>query len=187
LAELRNTARVILGLLRLMGERTGYELKAAIDDSTEFFWAASYGRIYPELRRLEEEGLIAGREAPRGERPRKLYALTPAGERALERWLTSGNGLIYEVRDEGLLKFFFADAMPREEAIANLREMRAHHERIIARLRELEPFARSVAPNRFPLLTLEGGIELHTWYAEWCRKMERRIKRREARVESDQP
>jgi len=129
-------------MLRMAGERTGYEIKAMVDDSTEFFWPASYGRIYPELRRLEEEGLIEGREEPRGDRPRKLYALTPEGEEALEQWLTSRDEPIFELRDEGFLKFFFADAIPRERAIENLRAMGARHERIAARLRELEPCAR---------------------------------------------
>ena len=126
----------------MAGERTGYEIKAMVDDSTEFFWPASYGRIYPELRRLEEEGLIEGREEPRGDRPRKLYALTPEGEEALEQWLTSRDEPIFELRDEGFLKFFFADAIPRERAIENLRATGARHERIAARLRELEPCAR---------------------------------------------
>jgi len=159
----------------MAGERTGYEIKAMVDDSTEFFWPASYGRIYPELRRLEEEGLIEGREEPRGDRPRKLYALTPEGEEALEQWLTSRDEPIFELRDEGFLKFFFADAIPRERAIENLRAMGARHERIAARLRELEPFVRETEPLEFPILTLEGGIALHGFYAQWCKAMEERL------------
>ena len=34
-----------------LGKRTGYEIKSLGDVSTRFFWAASYGQIYPELRR----------------------------------------------------------------------------------------------------------------------------------------
>src|SRR6266513_2814284 len=55
---------VVLGLLSL-GPRSGYDIKAVVDRSTRFFWAASYGQIYPELRRLEEDGLIEGEDAPR--------------------------------------------------------------------------------------------------------------------------
>ena len=57
--ELSKTAYVILGMLTL-GRRTGYEIKALVDVSTRFFWAASYGQIYPELKRLEAAGLIEG-------------------------------------------------------------------------------------------------------------------------------
>ena len=42
--DLSNTAYVILGMLR-HGERSGYEIKQAVDQSTRFFWAASYGQI----------------------------------------------------------------------------------------------------------------------------------------------
>src|SRR4051794_17754949 len=69
---------VILGLLAL-GPRSGYEIKATVDRSTRFFWAASYGQIYPELRRLERDGLIEGEDAPNGARPRRVYRLTDAG------------------------------------------------------------------------------------------------------------
>jgi DNA-binding PadR family transcriptional regulator len=68
-AALSPTAYVILGMLGL-GARTGYDVKGIVDQSTRFFWAASYGQIYPELSRLEELGLVTGRLAPTGGRKR---------------------------------------------------------------------------------------------------------------------
>ena len=53
----------MLGLLA-GGPRSGYDIKSIVDRSTRFFWAASYGQIYPELRRLEAEGLIEGEDSP---------------------------------------------------------------------------------------------------------------------------
>ena len=55
--ELGHTSYVILGMLR-KGAKSGYEIKAKADISTRFFWAISYGQIYPELKRLERAGLI---------------------------------------------------------------------------------------------------------------------------------
>jgi DNA-binding PadR family transcriptional regulator len=49
--ELTHTAYVVLGMLR-HEPRSGYEIKTVVDKSTRFFWAASYGQIYPELKRL---------------------------------------------------------------------------------------------------------------------------------------
>ena len=57
--ELGPTGYVILGMLR-NEPRSGYEIKRAVDDSTRFFWAASYGQIYPELRKLATAGLVEG-------------------------------------------------------------------------------------------------------------------------------
>ena len=62
------TARVILGMIAL-GKQTGYDIKQFVDKSTRHFWAASYGQIYPELRRLEEQGLVRGQPEPRAAGP----------------------------------------------------------------------------------------------------------------------
>ena len=50
--------------------RSGYEIKQLVDSSARFFWAASYGQIYPELKRLERAGLVASEASPRGARKR---------------------------------------------------------------------------------------------------------------------
>ena len=76
----------MLGMLAL-GARTGYDIKRIVERSTRFFWAASYGQIYPELRYLETAGLIVGRSAPTGGRKRMEYDLTEAGRYELAKWL----------------------------------------------------------------------------------------------------
>ena len=77
------TAKVILGMVRL-GRRTGYEIKQLVDVSTRFFWAASYGQIYPELKRLEDDGLLASSDASvNGRRPASIsYSSTPSDQRS---------------------------------------------------------------------------------------------------------
>src|SRR2546421_7814657 len=97
------TGRVILGMIAL-GKRTGYDIKQLVDKSTRHFWAASYGQIYPELRRLEDQGLVRGRPEPTGGRPRMVYELTDAGQQALDAWLRTDAEPLYELRDEGMLK-----------------------------------------------------------------------------------
>ncbi len=63
--QLSPTARVLLAMIR-NGRRTGYEIKQLVDVSTRFFWAASYGQIYPELKRAR-----AGRADQRRGRPHR--------------------------------------------------------------------------------------------------------------------
>src|SRR5215510_14136567 len=98
------TAYVILGMVS-REPRSGYEIKALVDDTTRFFWAASYGQIYPELKRLSEAGLVEGSDAPRGERKRTVYAITADGEDELKDWLRQPPRTV-EMREEGLLKLF---------------------------------------------------------------------------------
>src|SRR3954453_12668876 len=101
------TARVICGMIRL-GRRTGYEIKQLVDVSTRFFWAASYGQIYPELRRLEEQGLIRGKDAATNGRAGPEYELTKKGGKALGGRRRRDEPVTLEMRDEGLLKRFFS-------------------------------------------------------------------------------
>ena len=173
--ELSKTAYVILGMLGL-GKSTGYDIKALVDVSTRFFWAASYGQIYPELKRLEALGLIEGEEGPENGRRRKAYRLTDAGRRALRDWLNSGDELHTELRHEGVLKFFFADALEPEEQLALMRRIRAHHESIAEQLRSFQASKEADEPeNRFPGLTLAWGIEYQERMAEWCAVTEQQL------------
>ena len=168
--ELSSTAYVILGML---GWRpmTGYEIKSVVDRSTRFFWAASYGQIYPELRRLAERGLIEGEKTPRGGRRRKVYRLTADGRRELRVWLRR-DPEVFELRDEGLLKLFFAAAGGRESATATLDAKRRRHERTVARLEEI---ATTKPPQGYAALVLRYGIECNEWMAEWCERTSRAL------------
>jgi DNA-binding PadR family transcriptional regulator len=170
------TGRVILGMISL-GRQTGYDIKQLVDKSTRHFWAASYGQIYPELRRLGQQGLILGREEPSGGRARTVYELTEAGRGALHGWLASDDELTNESRDEGLLKLFFSDAAP-ELRLKNLRAMRALYEQQHAQLRAVEAHRAETHDQQVPTgpgLTLQLGLELSGWMIEWCEAAERRL------------
>jgi DNA-binding PadR family transcriptional regulator len=163
---------VVLGLLSL-GPRSGYDIKTVVDRSTRFFWAASYGQIYPELRRLEDEGLIEGEDAPRGERGRRVYKLTEAGQEALVEWLL-GPTVTIEYRDESLLRLFFADALPHEQALLLLEGRKRGHEEYLETLRAID--ARPGEDPPFVDLVLRWGIAFNEWGAQWCQQQLDRLK-----------
>jgi DNA-binding PadR family transcriptional regulator len=166
------TAYVILGML-YDGPKSGYEIKALVDNSTRFFWAASYGQIYPELKRLAEAGLVVGSEEPTGSRRRTVYEITADGEQELQAWLRRPPAT-FELRDEGLLKLFFAEAVAPDEAIEIVRGMREYHEAVTERLRALEK-TKEKATDSYPLIVLRAGIESFDWHADWCRKLEAEV------------
>jgi PadR family transcriptional regulator, regulatory protein AphA len=166
------TGYVILGMLAL-GVRTGYDIKASVDQSTRFFWAASYGQIYPELRRLEEAGLINGKSSPTGGRKRREYTLTEAGRDELRRWLETP-AQPPELRDESLLKLFFADALPLEQALEQLRLRRLDHEQFLAFLRDLDSSPGEEPP--FVDLVLRYGIAYAEFNVAWCEAEETRLR-----------
>lgn len=187
MSSLTPTARVILGMLKL-GVRTGYDVKKVIDTSTRFFWTASYGQIYPELKRLRKTGLVSAKQVPRGRVKRTVYSLTPKGERALHEWLTDSENVIFELRDEGLLRLFFGDVLSGEEVLANLRMQQQLLEMVLARFREIEIDARdgfAEEGQRYPYFALRYGIDFITWSRDWYAEAARRLEAGKPLVELD--
>jgi DNA-binding PadR family transcriptional regulator len=71
----------VLGLL-LESPMHGYELRKRLTGLLGAFRAFSYGSLYPSLRRMQADGLIAEDAGPQGtlkRRARRVYALTPKG------------------------------------------------------------------------------------------------------------
>lgn len=79
-AELRRGVLQIAALA-LMRERTyGYQLGK---DLAECGLETEEGTLYPILRRLEDQGLVASTWDTEGSRPRKYYQITAEGETTL--------------------------------------------------------------------------------------------------------
>lgn len=161
-----------------MCPRSGYEIKQMVDRSTRFFWTASYGQIYPELKRLEESGLVSGADSPTGGRQKTVYELTAAGSEALRAWLRT-DPQTFEMRHEGMLMSFFADALPAEERAERLLAMRDQH---LEKLAQLEAVETSIGPaeENSPRRILRFGIEFNKWIASWCEETARDLAARQA-------
>jgi PadR family transcriptional regulator AphA len=167
---------VTWAVLGLLGSKplSGYDIKRAVDRTIRHFWAASYGQIYPELKRLEEAGWIAGKDADRGGRTRRVYRITAAGRRRLEGWL-HGYETRIELRDESLLRLFFADTLPRDEALGLLSARREGYRMMLAYLRGLDDGVGS--DPAFVDLVYRWGLDYCEWGIAWCDKQERRLRR----------
>ena len=99
----------ILGYLS-SGPGSGYDLVQQLDGGLGWFWAASHSQIYPELRRLETTGLIAGTATTVGERlEKRVYALTADGAAELQRW-TARPPEYRPNRDPERLQLIFSDS-----------------------------------------------------------------------------
>ena len=172
MSSLSPTAKIILSFLRLR-PRSGYDIKQSVGVSTQFFWGASFGQIYPELRRLEQSGLVELESE--GGRRRKTYRLTAAGERALDEWLRDDESALFQYRDEGLLRLFFADLTDRQAALDNVRRMREWREEALAFFRaEIAPHADEDVElgYEFPRRALEFGLVMLEAQAKWLAELE---------------
>jgi DNA-binding PadR family transcriptional regulator len=170
--RLTNTGRVLLGMIA-EGHATGYAIKAEIERSTRLYWGASIGGIYPELRRLEQAGLVSLSDNYRGGSRRHAYCLTAVGREALHDWLVEPGEPALEMRNEALLRLRFAGVLPQAEQIELLRTMGAAHAR---RADELE---RRLATEQFddPLhrLVIEFSAGSNIWARDWCASAEHRF------------
>jgi PadR family transcriptional regulator AphA len=162
--ELSATAKVILGMLAT-GPHTGYEIKSLSDDSTRFFWAASYGQIYPELHRLADAGLVEGTSSPTGGRRRTVFELTEAGRQALEQWHQLP-AEIHELRDEGMLKLFLADAAAPDRKAEICRRRAEQARETAGELREVEA-RKGEEIGESKSAVLHFGIAFHEFIADW--------------------
>ena len=103
----------ILGLLTRQ-PATGYDIKRDFDRTIGYAWNAHDSQIYPELRRLEADGLIRSEPARHDGRRRRTYRVTAEGRKALRVWLAEPAGRGFQ-RDEFLLRLFFLQHVTPEE------------------------------------------------------------------------
>jgi DNA-binding PadR family transcriptional regulator len=163
----------LLGLLS-QRPRSGYDLKQTVDRSIRHFWAASYGQIYPELGRLEAAGWITGESASADGRRRRSYQITEAGRAALIGWL-HGVESRHELRDESLLRLFFADVAPVEQGLGLLRARREGYAAMRTYLESLDD-GSGVPDPPFTDLVYRWGLDYCAWGEAWCRQQEDRLR-----------
>src|SRR4051812_21354619 len=142
--KLRPPSYLMLGMVRL-GAKSGYAIKKATDVSTRAFWPTSLAQVYPELARLERAGLLTRRADPHGARARSAYTITEQGEAALLAWLRATHEAPLQFRDEGVLRLFFADALPAEDQLMLVRRLRERAHDATSEMRgEIVPLAEAL-------------------------------------------
>lgn len=130
----------LLGFLST-GPASGFDVAREFGDSLGWFWYASHSQIYPELRRLEEQGAVQA-EAVMGApgKQKRLYSLTDSGRAELRAWLEEPTPYA-PPRDVERLKLMFLDDASPSVVRRHLEVHVAHHEELLnnysAQLREL--------------------------------------------------
>ena len=117
----------LLGLLA-QRPRHGYELRATFEAVVgDGSWELKPSQVYTTLERLEEGGLIQ-RESDLGEGDepdRRIYRLTPEGERVLQEWFASGVPAGHQ-RDEFYIKLMVALASGQADPTRVIQTQRSY-------------------------------------------------------------
>lgn len=168
----------ILGLLNVL-PMTGYDLKhQAFDATVRHFWPADQSQIYRTLNQLASESLVTATVVAQDERPdRKVYAITAAGQAALNDWLKTDQALP-TLRDPLLVQLFFGQELPRADLLHVVEQQLAAHQAQLAIFGQIPiPPAASRPDDRWLALqhlTLDFGLALAQAYVSWlehCREV----------------
>jgi DNA-binding PadR family transcriptional regulator len=127
----------LLGFLR-QGPQHGYQIYQQLSGSSGLsqVWRLKQSQVYALLARLDEAGYIRGTLQTQESRPaRRVYALTPEGERAYLGWLTSPVSVPRQIRQEFLAKLHFAR---QEGTVVYAALVRAQRDATLRWLEELE-------------------------------------------------
>ncbi|MBC7098781.1 PadR family transcriptional regulator [Candidatus Bipolaricaulota bacterium] len=155
----------VLGAL-LSGPAHGYELKRRLNSGLGPIWHIAQSQLYSVLARLERDGLVEGHLEPKGARPpRRVFSLTPAGERAFWEWATSPVRHARDVRIELLAKLYFL----RRHAPDRVPELLSAQAERLTRLRD-RLSQRKALPTDDPVLawlTLNFRLTLLSALLSW--------------------
>lgn len=152
-----------------------YDLKKAMERSTQHFLSASFGTLHPLLLKLSRQGLVTSESQAANGRNKKVYTITPAGRAHFIAWL--GQDVMAErVSDPRLLRLFFLGHLAAAER-AEL--MSRFLKQVVGAIEELERLkvlvqGITVPPGgedhmAYQLATLEFGIDHHRFVGDWYR------------------
>jgi DNA-binding PadR family transcriptional regulator len=161
----------LLGLLE-DGPASGYTLATRFDRSLRrWAWSAQQSHIYPELKRMSDDGLITvAEEGPRG---RRSYALTKAGLTELRAWLQS-EPKERATRDERALRMCLISALDTDSAREQVQLHLDEAEGVIEELTGLAELADADTSHprgklRMGRLAMELGIYHYRAQRDWAR------------------
>lgn len=168
---MRELKYAILGLVS-RGPVSGYDITKHFNDSLSKFWEANHSQIYPELKRLVDEGMVEYKVTIQGEKlEKKLYTITPLGHEELMDWLFTDEPLGPIPKDTFRLRLYFCENLSQAEVNTVIN---GQYTRRLKRLKSLEMTLESVggipeihSPVLGDRLLVKGGILRERAYIEW--------------------
>lgn len=165
------TRFIILGMLN-HEPMAGYDIKKRIELTISHFWQVSYGQLYPTLKRLAKEGLVTMAATLSEKGPsKKVYTITPLGQKALLQWLTlpvEKENNKYDL----MVKLFFGSQLPISHTVGLIQSFKSRYQSLLPMFRQFEQELKSIVPHNRDhlhyLLTVLFGLKVYTAYVEWA-------------------
>jgi PadR family transcriptional regulator, regulatory protein AphA len=169
---LTTTSYAVLGLLAVRSWTT-YELTKQMEASMRNLWPRAERKIYDEPKKLVEHGLATVTRDTVGKRPRAVYAITPAGRRALRDWLDEP-GALASLEFEALVKVVFAEQGDKRQLLDTLRRIRDGYEyKTHMDAQWADHYLRTGGqfPDRLAIISVAFKLQsdLNRTFGEWAR------------------
>ena len=165
----------ILGLLHYQGMH-GYQIKKHIEQNFGHMWTVNYGQIYPNLKNLEDEGLISMSEINNvGEKgpSRKQYSITDDGKAEFRRWLEKSPERGILLRDPFLTRFVFFGFGSRERALELIDEqIELYEEQLDYRYENRKHWEKY---SMYVKLIADLGVDFNEMVLNWLKRAKEEI------------
>ncbi len=171
----RTLKYAILGLLNQQ-ELTGYDLMKTFESALNEFWSAKHSQIYPELKKLDQEGCIAYKVEIAGSvLEKKLYHITEKGREEFLNWMRSEAEPEATPKEVYRLKIFFSGCLDTEEQKSYLAEQIEIHRLRLEHLKNNQKKFDSVpadpSTSEFgDYLVLMGAVMREETTIEWLER-----------------
>jgi PadR family transcriptional regulator AphA len=109
---------------------SGYRLAQEFGESMGWFWYASHSQIHPELKRMEDEGLVTSELLEDDGRGKRLYSIADSGRAQLDQWLSESTDYA-PVRDVERIRLIFLDQQPHEVIRKHFEAHLDHHRHLL--------------------------------------------------------
>lgn len=171
---MRTLKYAILGLL-YHKSMTGYELMQQFESALEEFWSAKHSQIYPELKKLTEEGMVSFEVVISGTAlEKKLYTITEKGSKDFLLWLAKEEEMQTTQKDVFRLRLFFSNLLEPNERTSLIRHELEQHVTRLEKLRENKARYTEIPDkesNEFSdYLVLMGACMREEKHCEWLKK-----------------
>jgi len=159
---------ILLGFL-MERNMTGYDMKQYMSISTSYFMDASFGSIYPALKRLAQKGFIEGRESAQGGKLKMTYFIKESGKTEFLKWLDSPIEPSKTGVSSALGKVFFYRYLSTErvqELVAQyIQEMKKYKTDLLDLKDELDNHM-----DEYERSTLDFGLDFYDFAVQWYEK-----------------
>ena len=164
----------ILGLLNRK-PMTGYDLSKEFNFQIAEFWNAKHSQIYPELKKLVDEGLIVFNIEISGDvLEKKVYSITEKGKEEFLNWLCKDESMEPTPKNIFRLRMYFSNNLDIVTRINLLNSQLAQHENRLAFLKSQKNAYDNIPDINSDYfgdyLVLDGAIIREKGIIEWLKK-----------------